>query len=210
MTVPGRGLYAILDAGLVPPAARAEAARAAIAGGAVMLQYRDKTADARTRRRSADTLQTCAREAGIPLLINDDVTLAAAVGAAGVHLGQGDAGIAAARRHLGADAIVGVTCHDRLELARAADAAGADYLSFGRFFPSATKPGAPGADPAVLTAARAAFDRPIVAIGGVNADNGATLLAAGADLLAVAGAVFAAGDVRAAAGRITDLFRRYP
>jgi len=208
MRVPGRGLYAILDAGTVPPAARAETARAAIAGGAVMLQYRDKIGDARGRRRSAEALQACALAAGIPLLINDDVALAAAVGAAGVHLGQGDTDITAARRRLGANAIIGVTCHDRLDLARAADAAGADYLSFGRFFPSDTKPGAPGADPAVLDAARAAFDRPIVAIGGVNADNGATLLAAGADLLAVAGAVFAAGDVRAAAGRITDLFRR--
>lgn len=206
MTLPRRGLYAILDAGLVPADRRVDAAREAIAGGAAMLQYRDKTGDDAVRRRSAAALCDCAREAGIPLLVNDDVALAAETGADGVHLGKDDASPQAARDRLGADAIIGATCHADLDLARAAAAAGADYLSFGRFFPSATKPGAPAADPAVLTAARREFGLPIVAIGGVNADNGAALIAAGADLLAAAGAVFAADDVRTTARRIADLF----
>lgn len=206
MRVPERGLYALLDAGLVAPERRVAAARAAIAGGAVMLQYRDKTGDTASRRDCAAALLDCARAAGVPLLINDDVALAAEVGVAGVHLGQGDTPAANARERLGADAIVGVSCHADLALARAAAAAGADYLSFGRFFASATKPDAPGAEPAVLAAAKRELALPIVAIGGVNADNGGALLAAGADLLAVAGAVFAAGDVQAAARRIAELF----
>lgn len=206
MTLPRRGLYAILDAGRVPAGRRVAAAREAIAGGAAMLQYRDKTGDGAARRAAAAALQECAAAAGVPLLINDDAALAAEIGAAGVHLGQRDMPAAAARERLGPDAIIGVTCHDNLHLARAAAAAGADYLSFGRFFPSVTKPGASDADPAVLTAARREFDLPIVAIGGVNADNGAALIAAGADLLAAAGAVFGADDIRAAACRIADLF----
>jgi thiamine-phosphate pyrophosphorylase len=207
MTAPRRGLYAILDAGRIPADQRIAAARDAIAGGAVMLQYRDKTGAAADRRESAAALQVCAAAAGVPLLINDDAALAAQVGAAGVHLGQDDIPVAAARQRLGAGAIIGVTCHDDLELARAAATAGADYLSFGRFFASTTKPGASGADPAVLTTAREIFDLPIIAIGGVNADNGAALIAAGADLLAVAGAVFGADDIQAAAQDIANLFR---
>lgn len=206
MSLPRRGLYAILDAGSVPPERRVAAAREAIAGGAVMLQYRDKTGASALRYETARALQAYAREAGVPLLINDDLDLAAEIGAAGVHLGQSDAPPAEAHRRLGPGAIVGVTCHAELALARAAAWAGADYLSFGRFFASATKPGAPGADPSVLAAARNEFDLPIVAIGGVNADNGGRLLTAGADLLAAAGAVFAADDVRAAARGIADLF----
>lgn len=206
MTLPRRGLYAILDAGRVPTGRRAAAAREAIAGGAVMLQYRDKTGDRPARRRCAEALQECANDAGIPLLINDDVTLAAEIGAAGVHLGQADDAPEAAREILGGDAIIGVTCHADLNLARAAATAGADYVSFGRFFHSTTKPGAPGAAPEILTAAKRTLEVPIVAIGGVNADNGAALLAAGADLLAAAGAVFAADDVQNAARRIANLF----
>lgn len=207
MRVPRRGLYAILDAGSVAPEERVTAARQAIAGGAIMLQYRDKTGATELRYETARALQTCAGDAGVPLLINDDIDLAAQIGAAGVHLGQDDAPPAEARRRLGPGAIVGITCHAELSLARRAAEAGADYLSFGRFFTSATKPGAPGADPSVLTAARNELDLPVVAIGGVNADNGGRLLAAGADLLAAAGAVFAADDVEAAARGIADLFK---
>lgn len=206
MTPPRSGLYAILDAGRVPPERRAAAAREAIAGGAVMLQYRDKTGDDATRRRCAEALRDCANEAGIPLLINDDAALAAEIGAAGVHLGQADDAPETARERLGDGAIIGVTCHADLNLARAAVAAGADYVSFGRFFHSTTKPGAPGAAPEILAAAKRMLDVPIVAIGGVNADNGTALLAAGADLLAASGAVFATDDIQGAARRIADLF----
>lgn len=206
MTAVERGLYAILDAGLVAADGLATAAEAAFAGGAVMLQYRDKTTSTATRHANALRLRAIARAAGRPLIINDDPALAADIGADGVHLGRGDAAIEAARRQLGPDAIIGATCHASLAHAREAAAAGASYVSFGRFFDSATKPQAPPAAVDVLSRAKRELAVPIVAIGGVSADNGSRLLAAGADLLAVSAAVFAADDIRTAARRIAALF----
>lgn len=170
-----------------------------------MLQYRDKTHDAMRRLREACALSESCREFEVPLIINDDVELALASGAAGVHLGEGDSGIATARAALGANAIIGVSCYDSLQRAREASAAGADYLAFGAFFPSATKPGARHAKPELLRDARE-FGLPLVAIGGVTAENGGSLIAAGADYLAVISALFGARDVCAEAKRFTILF----
>lgn len=204
--LPARGLYALLDtSGGEDPQQLAEYAANAVLGGAILLQYRDKSDDPESRRRGARAILHAA--GAVPLLINDDVELAAEVGAAGVHLGRGDTDIALARRRLGDQAIIGATCHDSLFWAEQAIAAGADYVSFGRFFTSHTKPQAPAADVAVLTQARARFSVPIVAIGGINADNGAQLLAAGADFLAVSGGLFAQPDCIAAAQQLTDLFK---
>ncbi|KEF30337.1 Thiamin-phosphate pyrophosphorylase [Marinobacter nitratireducens] len=183
------GLYAITDSKLTPPDTLAASVEAALSGGAVLVQYREKFAPGPERLRQATDLQRLCRDAGVPLIINDDPELAARVGAAGAHLGQDDQALIDARTLLGADAIIGITCHDRLDLARSADASGADYLAFGRFFTSSTKPGAPPAKPAVLREARQ-FGKPITAIGGVTADNGAELILAGADLLAVVGGLF--------------------
>lgn len=185
-TWPLRGLYAITE-GAASAQALAEQVVAWIAGGAQVVQYRDKTSDAARRLTEARALRTVCREAGVPLLINDDVALAAAVGADGVHLGRADAGPAQARARLGARALIGVSGYADLGWARAAVAQGADYVAFGRFFASATKPDAPPAPLAVLRAARAALSVPIVAIGGITPDNAPTLIAAGADLLAVIG-----------------------
>lgn len=169
------------------------------------LQYRNKTASPRLRAEQAGLLQVLCAEAGVPLLVNDDPALAASVGAAGVHLGADDGGIAAAREILGETAIIGASCYDDLALARTAAAAGANYLAFGAFFPSSTKPGARHATPALLQAA-ACHRLPLVAIGGITPDNGAITIAAGADLLAVISGIFAATDPVGAARAIRALF----
>jgi len=199
--LPPRGLYAITDG---PRADLIEVCAAAIAGGAAMLQYRDKTRDDVRRREEAGALATLCASNGIPLIINDDVALAATVGAAGVHLGEDDADIASARAQLGPRAIIGVSCYDSIE--RASElAAGADYLAFGAFFASPTKPGARVATPQLLRDAKV-LNRPLVAIGGITAANGAALIDAGADFLAVISGIFGETDVHAAARRIAALF----
>ena len=172
---------------------------------ATWLQYRNKTAVPRVRAEQARLLQALCADAHVPLLVNDDARLAASIGAAGVHLGTEDGDIAAARDILGPTAIIGASCHDDLALADAAAAAGANYLAFGAFFPSSTKPTAHRATPALLHAA-ARHHLPLVAIGGITPDNGAIPIAAGADLLAVIGGVFDAPDPVAAARALRTLF----
>lgn len=208
MMLPPRGVYAILDAGTAPCDDLVTLAEAALVGGARMLQYRDKAHDQNTAYANARALLTICRHAGVPLIINDDVALTATIGADGVHLGQTDTNIAHARRHLGAGAIIGATCHASPSAATTAARAGASYVSFGRFFASGTKPDAPPADLAVLEQARKNLSLPLVAIGGVDADNGASLLSAGADWLAISAAIFGATDVRAATAEIAALFAR--
>jgi thiamine-phosphate pyrophosphorylase len=140
------------------------------------------------------------------LLVNDDVELAAAVEADGVHLGRDDPAIERARARLGKSALIGVSCYNQLARALDAETRGADYVAFGSFFPSPTKPGAVRASLDLLQEARARLRVPIVAIGGITPENGASLIAAGADLLAVIDGVFNRTDIRAAAARYTQLF----
>lgn len=199
---PLAGLYAITDG---PRDDLLGACSAALEGGTRLLQYRDKTADAQRRLHEARALQALCAGRGVPLLINDDIELAAAVGAAGVHLGEDDAAIATARTRLGAAAIIGVSCYDSLERARHLAAAGADYLAFGAFFASPTKPRARSATLELLREARA-LALPLVAIGGITPDNARVLIDAGADCVAVISAVFGAADIRAAARRFAELF----
>jgi len=200
------GLYAISDPELIPPQDLALRIDAAIAGGATLIQYRDKTAsDAQRLERAGAMLAVC-RARQVPMLINDDIALAAAVGADGVHLGRNDTLLAAARQQLGRHAIIGVSCYNELPRAVIAAEQGADYVAFGRFFPSLTKPHASQAEVALLSRAKRCLNVPIAAIGGISADNGATLIAAGADLLAVIHGVFGRADVVAAARSIAGLF----
>ncbi len=201
-----RGLYALTDAGLIGEERLIPAVASAIDGGAVMVQYRDKSGDAAKCLWEAQDLRHLCRALRTPLIINDDVALAREVGADGVHLGRDDADIAAARAVLGPEAIIGVSCYNSLELAVAAEQAGADYVAFGSFFSSGIKPDAVRATPELLRQAKAQLRLPVVAIGGITADNGAQLVAAGADLLAVISDVFGQADIRAAARRITELF----
>lgn len=197
-----RGLYAITDG---PRTDLLDACSAVLEGGASLLQYRDKGSDTRRRLHEARALRALCAQHDVPLIINDDIELAHAVGAAGVHLGENDATPAAARARLGAGAIIGVSCYDSLERARAFAGAGVDYLAFGAFFPSPTKPAARRATPRLLHEAKA-FGLPLVAIGGIDADNARSLVVAGADAVAVVSALFGAADMRAEARRIAALF----
>lgn len=201
------GLYAITDGQLLPGDRLLTSVEAALRGGAVLVQYREKNAPQAERLKQAQDLAALCHNAHVPLIINDDPELARRCGAAGVHLGQSDGSLAAARRLLGEQAIIGATCHADLALASSADTDGADYLAFGRFFNSTTKPGAPVAEPSVLARARR-FGKPVTAIGGITAANGESLIRAGADLLAVVGGLFH-GDVATIeerARRFTRLF----
>lgn len=202
--MPTRGLYAITG-GQTGPALTARVA-GYLRGGARLVQYRDKSADHTRRESDARALLGLCREAGVPLLINDDIALAARIGAAGVHLGEDDADIAGARRQLGSTAIIGASCYNRLERARTALGEGADYVAFGSLFPSPTKPAAVRARPSLLTQARRELPCPIVAIGGITPDNGATVLAAGADLLAVIGGLETRRDPEQAARVYSEMF----
>ena len=203
------GLYAITDPALIPDRQLLPAAEAALRGGARLLQYRDKTATPAQRRHRASQLQTLCRQYGALFLVNDDPALAAEIEADGVHIGQSDGGIARARQRLGPDKIIGVTCHGDLTLAEQAAEAGADYVAFGRFFPSRTKPQAPPADSAILQQARKRLAIPLVAIGGIDPSNGGQLLKLGADALAVIHALFsdpAPAQVKQAAKQLSALF----
>lgn len=180
-------------------------ARLALQGGARVLQYRNKLASSGLRLEQAIALQALAGEFAVPLIINDDMALALEVGAAGVHLGESDGSVPAARRLLGPDKIIGVSCYNRLPLASYAEAEGADYVAFGAFFASGIKPAAPVATIALLHEARRKLDLPIVAIGGITVENGAQLFRAGADALAVISALFAADDVLLAARQFADM-----
>jgi len=155
---------------------------------------------------SADLLALC-RRFGVPLIINDDVELAAIIRADGVHLGEHDGDIDAARTRLGATAVIGVSCYDSLDRARQLAAAGADYLAFGAYFPSPTKPLARHARTDLLRDARA-LGLPLVAIGGITPDNAQPLIEAGADFVAAISGVFATADPRAAARRYANLFTK--
>lgn len=199
------GLYAITDAGFKGERLATQVERA-IAGGARVIQYRDKGNNPDQRHREASEVLSICKSHGVPLLINDDVELANAIGADGVHIGREDATLENARAQLGNTAIVGVSCYNRLELALAAHRAGADYVAFGRFFSSESKPAAVQANLDLLLEARAKLDCPLVAIGGITEQNGRPLIEAGADMLAVIRGVFAAPDVTAAAHSISRLF----
>lgn len=201
--MPSRGLYAITQ----PSPDLLPQVEAVLQGGAVLLQYRDKlTQSASQRLRLARQLHQQCQHYGIPLIINDDIELAYQIQAEGVHLGKTDAALALARQRLGAQAIIGVSCYNELERALQAQAAGANYVAFGRFFASATKPDAVLASPSLLTLAQLQLTVPIVAIGGITPDNGGQLLSAGADLLAVIGGILGQPAIKPVMARYARLF----
>jgi thiamine-phosphate pyrophosphorylase len=198
-----RGLYAVTpDALDIEPLARK--VEQALAGGAVALQYRNKLVARDKRLAQAHHLAALAQGYGVPFIVNDDVEIALAVGANGAHLGRDDADLRASRARL-AGKILGASCYDRLELARAAVAAGADYVAFGAAFASPTKPAAVRA-PLSLFGEAKALGVPLAAIGGITLENAPQLLAAGADLLAVISDLFDAADIAARARQYARLF----
>lgn len=194
-----QGLYLIADTAALPAAALVEAVEAAIRGGARLVQYRHKgPAPAEPLELPGALLEVC-RGAAVPFIVNDDLELARALGADGVHLGRGDADLPAARSALGPSALLGASCYNELPRALAARREGADYVAFGSFFPSPTKPGAVAARPGLLRRARERLDIPIVAIGGITPPRGARLIGEGATALAVISGVLGASDPEAAA-----------
>ena len=202
------GLYAVTP-DLVDTGELVRGVEAALAGGARAIQYRNKAADSALARAQAAAIARARAAHGGLYIVNDDPALAAAVHADGVHLGEDDGGIAEARRIIGPERIIGVSCYNRFELAEAAVAGGADYVAFGSFHASNVKPGARRADTSLLERARS-LGVPVVAIGGITAQNAHALFAAGADAVAVISAVFAhagPGDIEVAARAIDAVFR---
>ncbi|OZA14209.1 MAG: thiamine-phosphate diphosphorylase [Hydrogenophilales bacterium 17-62-8] len=183
---------------------------AALAGGVAAVQYRDKSADVARRHAQASELVALCHQFGVPLIVNDDLRLADLCEADGVHLGRDDGTLREARIILGKNRLIGASCYQSLELAQAAQAAGADYVAFGSFFPSPTKPAAGRADAALLRKAAPVIHIPIVAIGGITLANAPQLLDAGADSLAVLSALFDAPDIRASAHGLNQLFEAEP
>jgi thiamine-phosphate pyrophosphorylase len=204
-----RGLYAISQ-DRADTGALLEWADAVIDGGAVCMQYRDKGSSPSRQLRQSLALAGLCRQRGITFIINDDVELALECDADGVHLGAADGDPAGARTRLGPDRVIGASCYNDTERAREMATLGADYLAFGAFFHSGSKPAAQRAQPSTLEHARA-LGRPLVAIGGITPDNGDELIRAGADLLAVIGGL-AGPPERAftAARRYTALFDAHP
>lgn len=199
------GLYAIADTTVIAGPELLAAVEQAILGGARVVQYRDKRGDA--EQRQARALAALCAAHGVTFIVNDDVALALQVQAHGVHLGCDDAAIGEARRRLGADAVIGVSCYNALERALAAEAQGADYVAFGSFYASPTKPAAMRANTELLRQAKARLRVPVVAIGGITTENAASLIAAGADAVAVISDLFARPHVQAAARGFSRLFR---
>ncbi|HEY2336197.1 MAG TPA: thiamine phosphate synthase [Burkholderiales bacterium] len=191
-----RGLYAVTPEGpdLLDKVQRA------LEGGVALLQYRRKQ---KASRDEAQALLVLCRRYGVPFIVNDDVGLALELGADGVHLGRDDGEFAAARAKLKGK-LLGASCYDRLELARAAVAAGADYVAFGSVFSSPTKP---AAVPAPLSLFGHRLGRPACAIGGVTLQNAPRAIAAGAELVAVISDLFDAADIARQAAAYGKLFR---
>ncbi len=200
------GLYAVTP-DLADTALLVVRVEAALEGGASAIQYRNKTANAMLKHSQASALARVHAMRRALFIVNDDAALADAVGADGVHLGESDGSIGTARELLGPERIIGVSCYDEIARAELAVAAGADYVAFGSFFASATKPGARRADIGLLGRAKS-LGVPIVAIGGITAVNAAELERAGADAVAVISAVFDAPDVKAAASAIAGMYAR--
>lgn len=201
-----RGLYVITDPGLIPPHRLLNDVVEVIAGGARIVQYRNKTDDYPTRLRQAREMRQICRDRNVTFIVNDDAELAVAADADGIHIGDQDLTLPDARREVGPTKLIGVSCYNDLKHARRSSEQGADYVAFGSFYSSATKPNARRASLALLQRARQELPIPIVAIGGITLENGASLLQAGADALAVIRAVFAAADRRIAAEQLANLF----
>jgi len=205
--LPNKGLYAITPTTLNHKTLLASVEQA-LSSGIALLQYRDKTSQPSKKLATAIALQQLCQQYDTPLIINDDAQLALDSQAAGVHLGQGDGSVKQARGLLGQEAIIGVTCHHDLSLALTAQREGADYVAFGRFFHSQTKPGKPLANVALLVNAKRQLDIPIVCIGGLTLDNSTPLINAGANYLAVIDSLFSTPSISKTSQKFATLFTR--
>lgn len=199
-----KGLYAITDPELMGEDLIPKTQQA-ILGGINILQYRNKTATPEQQEQEAATLARLCKKHNVIFIINDNIDLSIKVNADGVHLGQKDTNIQQAREQLGESKIIGITCNNQIEFAQAAQQQGADYVAFGRFFDSSTKPIAPQAEISILNAAHKLITIPIVAIGGITHDTASLLLNEGADMLAVIQGIFGQTDITKAARQFVDI-----
>ena len=202
------GLYAITDPDLLGDDLLCKTEEA-IHAGINILQYRNKQASHAQQKKEALALLTLCRNNNVVFIVNDNVKLALEVDADGVHIGQQDSDISSARKQLGINKIIGVTCNNKIENAIHAQQQGADYVAFGRFFPSATKPSAPGADLSLLTNIRNEIKIPIVAIGGITHENAMQILAYDIDMIAVIAAIFAEPNIAEATRRFVDIIQSH-
>jgi len=201
-----KGLYAITDTANLSSEIMLTRTEEILRAGANLLQYRNKQADENTRITEAEQLRELCRQFSVPLIINDDIALAVQIGADGVHLGKTDSTIADARKRLGDKAMIGCSCYNNLDRAQQAAKSGADYIAFGAFFPSPTKPEAAHATPDIIQTAKQKFKLPVVAIGGITPENGQSLIDAGADMLAVISGIYASKTPFNTATKYIDLF----
>lgn len=201
-----RGLYLITPDWDDTPRLIA-ATRAAVQAGAVCVQYRHKGGTSSLRMEQALSLSVLLKQLGVTFIVNDDTALAAAVGADGVHIGRDDGDLASLRKKLGERFIIGVSCYNDFVRAQKAAADGASYIAFGAMFASPTKPEAAAAPLELLARAKAELQVPVACIGGITADNAASLVEAGADLLAVITDVYSSEDPGAQAARFAALYR---
>jgi len=200
-----RGLYVIIDPAVAPTRDEMQIARAALDGGARLIQLRDKTRQIGLQLPVAEALQALCRERGALFIVNDHVDLALAAGADGVHVGQKDLPVATVRRLVPREMLIGCSTNNAEE-ARRAEAGGADYVSVGRLFPTGSKDDTRPATTETLRAVKAAVSLPVCAIGGINESNIDAVIEAGADMAAVIAAVISAPDVREAARRLAARF----
>ena len=206
MNKPVSGLYAVTPE-LTDSIALISKVDAALRGGARVVQYRSKLSADSLRRAQAGEIANLCRIHNALFIVNDSAALAREVDADGVHLGRDDGSVLAARMTLGPGKLIGVSCYSEIGRAREAVSQGADYVAFGSFFSSSTKPQASAAGTEVLRVAASEIALPLVAIGGITEDNAAGLIAAGADAVAVVSALFDAIDVEAQARRFARLFQ---
>lgn len=200
-----RGLYVITDEKLIPQNCFPETVEQTLRGGARIIQYRDKSTDNHKRLQQATALKALCDKYQATFIINDDVELALRVNADGVHIGKQDEALASTRKKLG-NKIIGVSCYNQFDLAVAAEKNGADYIAFGSFFASSTKPDAARADTTLLARAKQELNIPICAIGGITIENAASLVRAGADMVAVITNVLESENIESRSHQIAAMF----
>lgn len=201
------GLYAITDAKFMPPEIFTEKARKTLQGGASIIQYRDKSNDKIKRLQQASALKNLCEEYNAIFIVNDDYQLAIDTNADGIHIGMNDISLNDARNKVGKNKIIGVSCYNQFELAQQAEKDGADYIAFGSFFSSPTKPDAKPAHIDLLIQAKKQLHLPVCAIGGIDIHNAPSLISTGTDMLAVISHIFNTDDIVSASTQFTNLFK---
>ena len=201
-----RGIYAITDCANTTEQELLEKSEAILKTGISLFQYRNKTSNQQKKKELAQELQSLCHQYNTPFIVNDDVLLAKDISADGIHLGKDDDDISLAREVIGSR-IIGISCYNNINRAIAAEKAGANYIAFGAFFPSVTKPDAKKADIALVKQAKSQLTIPIVAIGGITPENGKQLIEANIDYLAVISGLYSASDTISATQSYNDLFK---